>query len=160
MQLTSFTDYALRVLVYLARDPDRVIPTAEISEAHGISQFHLGKVAHRLGRSGWVNVRRGRGGGLRLGRDPEGILLGDVVKDLEPSLKLAECFDEETNDCPIAPVCGITRPLEEALTAFMATLNKYTLADMITGRHEALKAHYRRAVTSKDGPKIAPGTPE
>ena len=142
MQLTSFTDYALRVLVYLSREPRRIVPTADISEAYGVSQFHLGKVVHRLGRSGWVEVRRGRGGGLRLAMPPEEIRIGAVVRDLEPSFRLVECFDEENNNCPIAPVCGLAPELDEALGAFHAALDRYTLADVIAGRKEALRAHY------------------
>lgn len=162
MQLTSFTDYALRVLVYLSMDPERIVSTGEISRAYGVSQYHLGKVVHRLGRSGWVEVRRGRGGGVRLSKTPDEIRIGDVVRDLEPSLRIVECFDLETNRCPIAPVCGLAPALATALEAFLGSLNESTLADVVRGRIDQLRATYAATVAAgrKASSSEAPVVPE
>ena len=156
MQLTSFTDYALRVLVYLAMKPGRIVSTAEISRSYGVSQYHLGKVVHRLGRSGWVELRRGRGGGVRLNKTPDEIRIGDVVRDLEPSMRLVECFDLETNRCPIAPVCGLAPALERALESFLATLNESTLADVVKDRIDHLRAAYDATIAAGAKSSAAP----
>ncbi|MGH9633068.1 MAG: RrF2 family transcriptional regulator [Bryobacteraceae bacterium] len=131
MQLTLHADYALRVLVYLGTYPDRVVSTQEISSAYGISKHHLVRVVQTLAESGYVAVSPGRSGGVRLAREPQQIRLGDVVRNAEPNLRLAECFDEKTNTCPIAPVCALKGMLNEALNAFLARLNQYTVADVL-----------------------------
>lgn len=131
MQLTLHADYALRVLVYLGTYPDRVVSTQEISSAYGISKHHLVRVVQTLAENGYVDVSAGRSGGVRLAREPQQIRLGDVVRNAEPNLRLAECFDEKTNTCPIAPVCALKGMLNEALNAFLARLNRYTVADVL-----------------------------
>jgi Rrf2 family transcriptional regulator, nitric oxide-sensitive transcriptional repressor len=130
MQLTSFTDYSLRVLVYLSLEPDRIISTAEIGTAYGISHHQLGKVVRRLGQAGWIEARRGRGGGLRLAHPAEEIVIGQVVRQLESRFELVECFNCEDNSCPITPVCGLSAPLRLALESFHRTLDGFTLADI------------------------------
>ena len=130
MHLTLHSDYALRVLLYLRlRDDDRST-IQQIADAYGISKNHLMKVVQRLAGLGYVEATRGRGGGLLLAKPPEEINLGRVVEQMEPHLDLVECFDLTTNTCPIALVCDLKSVLGEAQRAFMATLHRYTLADL------------------------------
>lgn len=133
MQLTLHTDYALRVLLYLSHFPDRRIGTEEISTAYGISKNHLVRVVHTLAEGGFVRVTVGRSGGLNLGREPGEIRLGAVVRATEASFRLVECHDSVTNTCPIVPVCGLKSMLDTALNAFLAELDKHTLADLVNG---------------------------
>lgn len=136
MRLTTFSDYSLRVLIYLATDADRRATIAEIAQAFGISENHLMKVVHFLGRGGWLRNVRGRGGGLELARPPGDIRVGAVVRASETHLP-AECFDRATNRCVITPVCKLKHALAEASAAFYGTLDRYTLAD-IAGNRRAL----------------------
>jgi Rrf2 family transcriptional regulator, nitric oxide-sensitive transcriptional repressor len=124
MRLSRHTDYALRVLIHLAAAPDRLSSIAEIARAYAISQNHLMKVVNMLGRAGFVRTVRGRGGGIELARPAEEIRLGTVVRQSEPDLNLAEC-----GSCLIAPACGMIDPLAEALGAFLAVLDRYSIAD-------------------------------
>jgi Rrf2 family nitric oxide-sensitive transcriptional repressor len=134
MQLTLHTDYALRVLLYLAHFPDRRIGTEEISIAYGISKNHLVRVVQTLAEHGYVRVSVGRTGGIELGADPATVRLGDVVKNCEPSFRLVECHDEVNNTCPIVPVCRLRGLLDAALDDFMAKLNQFTLAALVKER--------------------------
>lgn len=131
MQLSLHADYSLRCLVYLGAHPGRFVTTLEISEAYGISKHHLVRVVQTLAEHGYVEIHAGRSGGVILARQPEQIPLGDVVRNAEPNLRLVECFDRKTNTCRIAPVCSLKGMLRAALEAFLATLNRYTLADIL-----------------------------
>lgn len=131
MQLSLHADYSLRVLVYLGAHPDRVVPTQEISEAYGISKHHLVRVVQTLAEHDYVKIHAGRAGGITLGMEPSRIVLGRVVQVAEPNMRLVECFDPQTNTCKIAPVCALKGMLKEALDAFVASLNRYTLADIL-----------------------------
>lgn len=131
MRLTKATDYALRVLLYAATHPERRVSTEEIARAFDVSKDHLGKVVNQLAHLGWIDARRGRGGGLMLARDPELIGLGEITRAIEPDFDLFECFDRRRNTCPIAPACGLIKPFAEARRAFMAVLDGYTLADIM-----------------------------
>ncbi|MBX7219349.1 MAG: Rrf2 family transcriptional regulator [Blastocatellia bacterium] len=131
MRLTLHTDYSLRVLLYLATHPDRLVSTQEISEAYGISKNHLVKVVLTLGKHGFLDVRPGRTGGLALGRPPAEISLGLVVQTTEPDFFLVECFDSKRNQCPITPVCGLPAVLTEAHNAFLKVLLSYSLEDVL-----------------------------
>ena len=131
MQLSLHADYALRVLIYLGTHPGRVVRTEEISGAYGISKHHLVRVVQTLSEHHYVHIHAGRSGGVTLARAPHLILLGDVVRNSEPNLRLAECFDSKTNTCPIAPACTLKSILNEALMEFLAALNRHTLADML-----------------------------
>lgn len=133
MRLTRYTDYAMRVLLYVGARPERLCSIAEISRAYGISQNHLMKVVHDLGKAGYIASARGRFGGIRLGRPPEEIGVGAVVRHTEEGFDLADC-----GGCIIAPACGLTGALREALAAFMAVLDSYTLADLLTRRDDML----------------------
>lgn len=131
MQLSLHADYALRVLIYLGSHPDRVVCTQEISDAYGISKHHLVRVVQTLSEHGYVDIRSGRSGGATLAREPHQIPLGDVVRCAEPNLRLAECFDPRANTCPIVSACELKGILNQALTAFLAVLNRHTLADIL-----------------------------
>ncbi len=132
MQLSLHADYGLRVLIYLGSHPGKVVPTRRISEAYGISKHHLVRVAQTLGHHGYIRVIPGRSGGVTLVRPPASIRLGDVVRDVEPNLNLVECFDRDTNTCPIIDACGLRRHLSGALDAFIENLNQHTLAELVT----------------------------
>lgn len=134
MQLTVHTDYALRVLLYLAHFPERRVGTEEISEAYGISKNHLVRVVHTLGEAGFVRVTVGRGGGVELAKAPGEMRLGAVVRATEASFRLVECHDEVNNTCPIVPVCGLRGMLDGALEAFLAELDRFTLGDLVKER--------------------------
>lgn len=129
MQLTLFSDYSLRVLLYLTMHRDRRVALSEISAAYGISQHHLVKVVQRLIGEGLVESARGRGGGLKIGREPADINVADVVRLTEPHMNLVECFDERANTCPIDPACGLKQALLRAQRAFLKELAAHTLAD-------------------------------
>ncbi len=127
MHLTLFTDYALRSALYLACHPDRLVSVDEVGRAYGISRHHLVKVVQTLVELGVVEAQRGRGGGMRLAMPPSEINVGWLVRRTEPHLNLVECFDLETNTCPIAPACGLKGALQRAQRAFLEILDEYTL---------------------------------
>ncbi|WP_376695760.1 Rrf2 family transcriptional regulator [Wenzhouxiangella sp. EGI_FJ10305] len=131
MRLTHHADLALRVLMHLALSGERRVTIREISDAFGISRNHLMKVAHKLAGLGYVESTRGSGGGLRLGQPAGSIGIGRVVRDMEPDFGLVECFRPE-NRCIITPACALPAMLDEALRAFLAVLDQYTLADLVT----------------------------
>ncbi|MFN0119580.1 MAG: Rrf2 family transcriptional regulator [Blastocatellia bacterium] len=131
MKLTMYTDYSLRMLMYLALDPDQSSTIQEIADSYGISKNHLMKVAHELGRAGYVETVRGRNGGLRLARPADEVRLGDLIRACETDFTLVECFDREHNQCVLTPACNLKTILQEALAAYFQTLNQYTLADLL-----------------------------
>ncbi len=133
MRLTVFTDYTLRTLIYLALRPDRLVTIADIAEAYGISNNHLMKVVHQLALSGEVVTVRGQRGGLRLARPAEAINVGAVVRRSESDLEIMPCFGSQ-GDCIIKPECVLANAVDEALRAFLATLDSYTLADLVRPR--------------------------
>lgn len=135
MQLTQYTDYALRTLLYLAITEENATIT-EIADRYKISRNHLVKVVHNLGKLGYITTIRGRQGGLRLARKPEEINLGDVVRRTEPNFFLVECFDRANDQCIITPGCQLKGVLGKAFKAFMGVLDEYTLADMVGNRRE------------------------
>jgi Rrf2 family nitric oxide-sensitive transcriptional repressor len=135
MKLTVFTDYSLRVLIYLASQPPKRATIAQVAAAYGVSEHHLVKVVHFLGQMGWLNNVRGKGGGLELALAPERIGLGQVVRASEGESVVAECFSPE-GDCCIAPTCRLRGALREAVTAFEAVLDRYTLADLVSNRQQ------------------------
>jgi len=135
MQLTTFTDYAFRLLIYLALEPDRMATISEIANYFGISRHHLVKVAHQLGRGGFITTFRGKGGGLQLARKPDELNLGEIVRWMEPGLSLVECQHQgKEGRCRAAPSCHLNSILDEALVAFLATLDHYSLSDAISPR--------------------------
>lgn len=135
MRVTAFSDYALRVLMYLALDEQRRTTVAEIAEAYRISVHHLTKVVHLLGRAGWVETVRGRGGGLRLGMPPGEIRVGDVVRRCEGDMPVAECRGNPPIQCRIATACRLANFFDAAVEAFYAELNRHTVADLMQRPH-------------------------
>lgn len=130
MRLTRYTDYAMRVLLYVgAREEGRLTPISEISRAYGISQNHLMKVVNDLVNGGYLESVRGRFGGVRLARPATAINVGAVVRHTEEGFDLVDC-----GGCIVAPACGLTGALAEALAAFMTVLDGYSLADLLSKR--------------------------
>lgn len=136
MQLTLYTDYSLRVLIYLGMRPKQQATITEIAESYGISRNHLVKVVHNLSNTGYIKTSRGRGGGMLLAFSPEEINIGEVVQKTEPNFDLVECFDKENNTCPIAPGCALIKALKVARSSFLDVLNQYSLADVVTNADE------------------------
>jgi len=139
MQLTVFTDYTLRTLIYLGSHPSEVVPASRISEAFGISGDHVSKAAKWLTQRGYVSAQRGQTGGLTLARSASAIRIGQLVCETEPHMNLLECFDRETNRCPITPACKLKKALAEARSAFVEALDAYTLEDLITNRSKLVQ---------------------
>jgi Rrf2 family nitric oxide-sensitive transcriptional repressor len=133
MRLTSFTDYTLRVLIYLGthRQEGHLVTIGDIAAAYGISENHLMKVVHHLAREGHVETVRGKGGGMRLARSPEAINIGEVVRGAEEDLALVECFQPGGYRCPIESACTLSGLLQRALDAFLEVLDRQTLADLL-----------------------------
>jgi len=134
MKLTSFTDYSLRVLIYLAADPSRRATIAEVADAFAISEHHLTKVVHLLGKEGWLANVRGQGGGINRAQAPERINVGDVVRKTEGAPMPAECFGDDADRCRIHGSCRLKSVLKEATGAFYAVLDRHTLADLVRNR--------------------------
>ncbi|MGE7624214.1 RrF2 family transcriptional regulator [Viridibacillus sp. NPDC096237] len=137
MRLTLYTDYSLRVLLYLgARNIEDLSTIKEISEAYGISKNHLMKVTHELGKLGYIETVRGRGGGIRLALNPEDIVIGKLVRQTEEDFYLVDCFNPESVGCIISPVCSLKGALNKALHAYIAVLDEYTLANFLHSKEE------------------------
>ncbi len=134
MQLTRFTDYALRTLIYLGLNQGRRVTIAEISREYQVSENHLMKIVHRLGQHGYIETVRGKGGGMRIARRLETIHIGAVVRDMEETMDLAECFDPRNRDCPMLPACVLQSALIAARENFLQTLDTYTVADLIANK--------------------------
>ena len=137
MRLTSYTDYGLRLLIYVALKGDDLATIQEVADAYAISKNHLMKVAYHLGLYGFLETVRGRGGGLRLAQAPENIRLGDVVRRMEDDFALVECFGP-SNACRITRACRLKGILGEALEACFSVLDRYSLADLM-GQQTALE---------------------
>lgn len=149
MRLTSFTDYGLRVLMRLALEPDRTITTEEIAEEYRISRNHLVKVVRELAEAGLVTTQRGGGGGMRLSRRPDQIALGGVVRRLEARQPLVECFRADGGDCILDPGCRLKKRLKRAQDAFLADLDRSTLADCVPPASTRRTAPAARRRTAK-----------
>ena len=131
MKLTAFSDYTLRVLMFLTVQNDRLATIPEIATAYGISENHLMKVVHQLGRNGVVETVRGKGGGIRLAQSPASIRLGTIIRSSEGSGPIVECQSDAVSHCRIAPVCRLTGILQRAFDSLYATLDEFTLADLV-----------------------------
>ena len=138
MRLTVYTDYALRVLMYLALRKEGLATITEIAASYDISKNHLMKVTHQLGVAGYVETVRGRGGGLRLAKPIDAIGLGDVVRYTEPDMAIVACLKPIDSPCVIRPCCVLRRALEKARAAFMDVLDGYTLEDLVQPRGRLL----------------------
>jgi Rrf2 family nitric oxide-sensitive transcriptional repressor len=131
MKLTVFTDYSLRVLIYVAAQPGRRVTIAEIATAFDVKENHLTKVVHFLGKAGLLANVRGKGGGLSLGRAAKDIVIGEVVRATEGQAEPAECFGEQPDRCRIARICRLRGVMQRAVAAFYAVLDDCTLAELV-----------------------------
>jgi Rrf2 family transcriptional regulator, nitric oxide-sensitive transcriptional repressor len=137
MQLTLYSDFSLRTLIYLAVKGEGAT-VGEIADRYGISRNHLVKVVHHLGKLGYINTTRGKSGGIVLAHAPDQINVGKVVRDVEPHFHLVECFNGSPSKCPLTPECRLKGVLMEAQQVFLRCLDGYTLADL-TANGEALR---------------------
>jgi Rrf2 family nitric oxide-sensitive transcriptional repressor len=140
MRLTSYTDYALRSLIFLGLNRDRLVTIQDIADLHGISKNHLMKVVHQLGVTGMVDTVRGRNGGLRLGREPADINIGAVVRNTETDFYMAQCFDPDNVGCAYSASCTLKGVLGAATAAYLKVLDGVTLADMLVNVSTAERA--------------------
>lgn len=139
MRLTTFSDYSLRVLIYLGVHDSELATVRQIADAYAVSANHLTKVVHFLGQIGYIETTRGKGGGMRLCRAPESINLGELLRKTEDSRNLVECFNEDTSDCRIETSCVLRGVLGRALEAFFRALDAYTLAHLLTPKSRLAK---------------------
>lgn len=130
MRLTAMTDYALRVLMYVAQRPERLCTIGEIARAYGLSEAHLMKITHQLSLQGWIETVRGKGGGMRLAHEPARINVGAVVRSIEPDFSLVECLAAD-NHCVITGSCRLAGVLQGALGNFLSHLDGFSLADLL-----------------------------
>lgn len=131
MRLTLYTDYSLRVLLYLANNEDELVTISELANFYKISRNHLVKVVHNLGLKGYILTTRGRNGGLKLAHPAKEILIGEVVRSTEPNFDLLECFNPATDQCTITRTCSLKSVIFNAQASFLGELDKYTLADIV-----------------------------
>lgn len=130
MRLTLYTDYSLRVLLYLAYQEGKTVTISELADFYKISRNHLVKVVHNLGLDGYILTTRGRNGGLKLARPAQEIFIGNVVRSTEPDFDLLECFNPATDQCVITRSCSLKSVIFNAQASFLAELDKYSLADL------------------------------
>lgn len=138
MRLTHFTNYALRTLQYAALRGDSISRVTDIAMIHRVSVHHMVKVANMLGREGYLETIRGRSGGVRLARPAEEITVGEIVRITEAPLELAECFNDNSNTCPLIGACNLSRTWHKALQAFLDVLDGVTIADIAGNRAELM----------------------
>jgi Rrf2 family transcriptional regulator, nitric oxide-sensitive transcriptional repressor len=132
MRLTVYSDYSLRLLMYLAARPERLSTIPEVAKSYGISVNHLMKVAHQLGQAGYLETVRGRGGGMRLGKPAAEIILGAVLRHTEPDMDIVPCFQPDNEDCPLRRACALKIALQRARQAFLDVLDEYSIGDLVT----------------------------
>lgn len=155
MQLTRFTDYALRALIYLGKNSDRLVTIREIAEQHKLFENHLVKIVHKLAKLGYIETVRGKGGGMRLARRTDLINLGEVVRDTEENMNIAECFETGAVTCTLLPSCILKSVLIDAKKNFLNTLDLYTISDLINTNPATttLKKTSKPAKTIKIAPR-------
>lgn len=147
MRLTLYTDYSLRVLLYLAHKEDGTATITELAEFYNISRNHLVKVVHSLGLKGYILTNRGRHGGIKLALPAKDILIGSVVRSTEPDFDLLECFNPETDQCVVSASCKLKGVIFNAQSSFLGVLDQYTLADMMSSP----KANAFKSIPIKHG---------
>ena len=140
MRLTSYTNYALRILMVATMRGGELVTVQEVAESFGVSKAHLVKCVHQLGLWGYLENVRGRNGGFRLAKDPAKITVGEIIRKTEEDLDLVECFDAATNTCPLIGICKLGKLFKQACRAFLDVLDGVTLADISTNRREVLGA--------------------
>jgi Rrf2 family nitric oxide-sensitive transcriptional repressor len=139
MELSRFTDYSLRVLIYAAAREGEKITLSELAQAYRISHHHLVKIVHYLGKLGYLQNRRGRSGGILLGRKATEIRVGDVIRKTESHFNLVECFSAGSDTCRISPTCRLKGVFQEATQAFLDVLDHYTIEDLVQSRSSILR---------------------
>jgi Rrf2 family nitric oxide-sensitive transcriptional repressor len=139
MELSRFTDYSLRVLIYAAARDGEKITLSELAQAYRISHHHLVKIVHYLGKLGFLQNRRGRSGGILLGRKATEIRVGDVIRKTESHFNLVECFSAGSDTCRISPTCRLKGVFQEATQAFLDVLDHYTIEDLVQSRSSILR---------------------
>lgn len=142
MQLTRYTDYSLRVLIYLSLHQDKTVTIDEIRDFYEISRNHLMKVVNDLSGKGFIDTTRGKHGGMRLAKSPEQISIGDVIRQMETSFKLVDCLTDEQILCRVASICSLKSVLDGALENFLAHLDQYTLAQATEGDINTLNQQF------------------
>lgn len=138
MKLTSYTNYAMRSLQLAALKSPNLVRVEDVARIHNLSRPHIMKVVHELGKAGYLETLRGRGGGFRLARPAHEIIVGDVVRITEGPLDVVECFNREKNTCPLIGVCILSRKIQEATAAFMAVLDDLTIADISANKGQLM----------------------
>lgn len=157
MHLTTYSDYSMRVLVYLSLEKERLVTIADIAKAYNISENHLMKVVHHLALEGYIETVRGKGGGMRLAQKPEKINIGQLIRKTEGDSGLLACTYEVSNCC-IQPSCDLIEILREAHAALYAVLDKYTLADLIKNQQPLARILMHHPRSGKANP--APAAPQ
>jgi len=138
LKLTSYTNYALRTLQLAALHAPNLIRVDDVAALHNLARPHVVKIVHQLGKAGYLQTQRGRGGGFRLARPAEQIVVGEVIRLTEGNLDVVECFDSETNTCRLLGVCRLSARIRQATQAFMEVLDGVTIADIASNRNELL----------------------
>jgi Rrf2 family nitric oxide-sensitive transcriptional repressor len=138
MKLTSYSNYALRSLQLAALKAPNLVRIEDVARIHNLSRPHIMKIVHELGRAGYLETVRGRGGGFRLAREPDKIIVGDVIRITEGPLDVVECFNPDTNTCPLMGICILSRKMQEATAAFMAVLDNLTIADIAANKSQLM----------------------
>lgn len=154
MKLTDYTDYTLRVLMYCAGNTDRLVTIQEISDAYEINKNNLRKIVHALALDGVIDTTRGRGGGFRLARPADQIMIGPIVRRAETDFTLVECFDPEKNECCLTPRCTLKGVLKRALDAYFAELDSVALSDVVRSKKPAVATV--KVIRRDTGRKAAP----
>ncbi len=155
MRLTQYTNFTLRTLQFAALRSPGLVTVDEVARAHGISKAHMVKVAHELGQRGYVETIRGRNGGMRLARPADQITVGEIIRWSEAPLELVECFNPDTNTCPLQGLCHLSRGIQRALRAFLSVLDDLTIAD-ITVNGSALLERLGQAAVIAPEPDTEP----
>lgn len=138
MKLTSYSNYAMRSLQLAALKAPNLVRVDDVAKIHGLSRPHITKIVHELGKAGYLETVRGRGGGFRLARPAEDIIVGDVIRITEGPLDVVECFNPEKNTCPLIGICVLSRKMQEATAAFMAVLDDLTIADISANKGQLM----------------------
>ena len=138
MKLTSYSNYAMRSLQLAALKAPELVRIDDVARIHNLSRPHIMKIVHELGKAGYLETVRGRGGGFRLARPAEEIVVGDVIRITEGPMDVVECFNPDRNTCPLMGICVLSRKLQEATAAFMAVLDGLTVADIAANRGQLL----------------------
>ncbi len=134
MRLKNYTNYALRTLQMAALRAPALTRVDQVAAAHGVSRAHIMKIVHELGKAGYVETVRGRGGGFRLAKAPGEITVGEIVRLTEAPIELVECFNTDTNSCPLIGICRLATSLDAALDAFMQVLDRVTVEELAGNR--------------------------